>query len=102
MPVQWKVEEFVTLGRMTFFLIYARYRAVVIVPTRELAVQVYNETRKYAYGTVVTCKAVYGGTAVGYQKDELRKVRHYVFRQCVRFLGCHNCCSYAGSFETFC
>jgi len=51
----------------------ARPQAVILAPTRELAVQINTQARKFSMGS--TCKSVvaYGGTSVGYQKSQLQK-----------------------------
>jgi probable ATP-dependent RNA helicase DDX4 len=46
---------------------------VVIAPTRELAIQIKDESRKFAAGSCVNSVVLYGGTSVGYQKDVLRR-----------------------------
>ena len=46
---------------------------LVVAPTRELAVQINDEARKFAYGSSVRCVVSYGGTSVRYQKDQLLK-----------------------------
>ena len=53
-------------------------QAIVIGPTRELVVQIYNEARKYSYGTVVRPVVVYGGTSVGHQARQLEQGSHIV------------------------
>merc|ERR1712142_347819 len=46
-------------------------QALVITPTRELALQIYNEARKFAQGSTVKPVVVYGGTSTGYQARKL-------------------------------
>jgi len=48
-------------------------RALVLVPTRELAVQVRDEFEKLAAGTRIHCVAVYGGKPIKGQIDKLAK-----------------------------
>jgi ATP-dependent RNA helicase DeaD len=48
-------------------------RALVLVPTRELAVQVKDEFEKLAHGTKIHCVAVYGGKPLKGQIDKLAK-----------------------------
>jgi ATP-dependent RNA helicase DeaD len=48
-------------------------RALVLVPTRELAVQVKDEFEKLAHGTKTHCVAVYGGKPIKGQIDKLAK-----------------------------
>jgi ATP-dependent RNA helicase DeaD len=48
-------------------------RALIMVPTRELAVQVKDEFEKLAHGSGVHCVAVYGGKPLKGQIDKLAK-----------------------------
>jgi len=48
-------------------------RALVLVPTRELAVQVKDEFEKLAYGSKLRCVALYGGKPIKGQIDRLAK-----------------------------
>ena len=48
-------------------------RALVLVPTRELAVQVKDEFEKLAHGSGIHCVAVYGGKPIKGQIDKLAK-----------------------------
>ena len=40
-------------------------------PTRELAIQIYNEACKFSHNSVLKTVIVYGGTVVGHQKQKL-------------------------------
>ncbi len=51
----------------------AGVRALVLVPTRELAVQVRDEFEKLAQGSNVHCVAVYGGKPIKSQIDKLAR-----------------------------
>ncbi|KAF7274096.1 hypothetical protein GWI33_013214 [Rhynchophorus ferrugineus] len=42
---------------------------VVVSPTRELAIQIYEQARKFAHNSIVKCAVVYGGTSVSYQRS---------------------------------
>ena len=53
-------------------------QALILVPTRELAVQVHDEFTKLAHGVPVTCTAIYGGAPIRRQIDKLRKGTHAV------------------------
>jgi len=46
--------------------------AVILTPTRELAIQIYDEARKFASGSAVRAGILYGGTGTRYQADNLR------------------------------
>ena len=48
-------------------------QAIMIVPTRELAMQVHDEFTKLAHGLPVHCAAIYGGTPIRRQIERLRK-----------------------------
>jgi ATP-dependent RNA helicase DeaD len=55
-----------------------RPQAVVLVPTRELAVQVRDEVEKLSAGMGVRCAAIYGGTPIRGQIDKLKRGVHVV------------------------
>ena len=46
--------------------------ALVITPTRELAMQIHKETCKFAFNTIVKAALAYGGTSVSYQRNQMR------------------------------
>ncbi|KAK4248872.1 P-loop containing nucleoside triphosphate hydrolase protein [Corynascus novoguineensis] len=46
---------------------------VVVCPTRELAVQIFNEARKFCYRTMLRPCVVYGGGTMRDQEDQLQK-----------------------------
>ena len=48
-------------------------QAIIMVPTRELAVQVHDEAEKLSFGRRVHCAAVYGGKPIRSQIEKLRK-----------------------------
>lgn len=48
-------------------------QAVIVAPTRELAVQIKDEARKFAAGSVLKSVVVYGGTSSGFQLSNLFK-----------------------------
>lgn len=47
--------------------------AVVISPTRELAVQIKDESRKFSAGSGIRSVVAYGGTSTSHQRDQIRK-----------------------------
>ena len=50
-----------------------RVQALVLAPTRELAVQITQEMRKVGAYTGVRMVTIYGGQSIGVQRDELRR-----------------------------
>ncbi|HJU79483.1 MAG TPA: DEAD/DEAH box helicase, partial [Nitrososphaeraceae archaeon] len=48
-------------------------QALIIVPTRELAMQVNNEIRKFSKYMGIRSLAIYGGQSISIQKDQLRR-----------------------------
>jgi len=50
-----------------------RIQALVLAPTRELAVQITQEMRKVGTYTGVRVVTIYGGQSIGLQRDELRR-----------------------------
>ena len=46
---------------------------LIITPTRELAMQITKEGKKFAHGTPIGVMSLYGGTSVSYQYDQLRE-----------------------------
>ena len=42
-----------------------RPECVIITPTRELAIQIYDEARKFSFGTPLKSAIAYGGVATG-------------------------------------
>jgi len=47
--------------------------AVIMAPTRELAIQIHNEARKFATGSVLNVVVVYGGTTSRSQINQLER-----------------------------
>ena len=50
--------------------------ALVLAPTRELASQIYDESRKFAYRSHVRPCVVYGGADIGTQMRDLTRGCH--------------------------
>lgn len=48
-------------------------QVLIVSPTRELTLQIYNEARKFSHDTIYRPVVVYGGTSVGHQ---LRQVEN--------------------------
>ena len=53
-------------------------QALVLAPTRELAVQITQEMRRLAAHIQVRVVTIYGGQSIGIQRDELRRGAHVV------------------------
>ena len=51
-------------------------QAVIITPTRELGIQIYDEARKFSGGCNITSQVVYGGTSVSSQIQNLSRGCH--------------------------
>lgn len=51
-------------------------QALVVAPTRELAVQINMDARKFVHGTMLRPVVVYGGTSVGYQLRQVEQGTH--------------------------
>eukprot|EP00744_Colponema_vietnamica_P000504 GILI01000911.1.p1 GENE.GILI01000911.1~~GILI01000911.1.p1 ORF type:complete len:673 (-),score=210.59 GILI01000911.1:996-3014(-) len=47
--------------------------ALILAPTRELGIQIYEESRKFTYHTTLRCVVVYGGADPRYQLNELSR-----------------------------
>ena len=45
--------------------------AIVVTPTRELAIQIYTEAFKFSRGTILKVHCCYGGTSVGHQLAQI-------------------------------
>jgi len=48
-------------------------QAIIITPTRELAIQIHDEARKFSSGSSVVSQCIYGGTSVMSQRGELSR-----------------------------
>src|SRR5690606_243276 len=48
-------------------------RALILAPTRELCVQIYNEARKFAFGCGLKSLAVYGGVSINAQIERIKQ-----------------------------
>jgi ATP-dependent RNA helicase DeaD len=53
-------------------------QAIILVPTRELAVQVRDEVVKLAFGRRLGCVAVYGGKPIRGQIEKLKQLPHVI------------------------
>lgn len=53
-------------------------QAICVAPTRELALQIYNDCRKFAYETDIRAVVLYGGTSTGYQMRQVENGAHFV------------------------
>ena len=48
-------------------------QVLIISPTRELTMQIYNEARKFTNETIYRPVVVYGGTSVGHQLRQVER-----------------------------
>jgi len=48
-------------------------QAVIVAPTRELAIQIKDEARKFSSSSVLRCVVAYGGTSTGFQLSTLMR-----------------------------
>ncbi|XP_045501788.1 ATP-dependent RNA helicase vasa [Colias croceus] len=54
----------------------AQPQVIIVSPTRELTLQIFNEARKFSYGSIIKVAVAYGGTAVRHQGDQISKGCH--------------------------
>lgn len=54
----------------------AQPQVVIVSPTRELTLQIFNEARKFSFGSVLKIAVAYGGTAVRHQGDNISRGCH--------------------------
>lgn len=50
--------------------------AVIVAPTRELAIQIHQEAKKFAIGSIIKCMILYGGTSTAHQANRLQQGCH--------------------------
>ena len=50
--------------------------AVIVAPTRELAIQIKDEARKFGNGSVLKSVVIYGGTSTGFQISTIMRGTH--------------------------
>ncbi|XP_032573275.1 ATP-dependent RNA helicase vasa isoform X4 [Drosophila sechellia] len=65
---------------------FGRPQAVIVSPTRELAIQIFDEARKFAYETYLKIGIVYGGTSFRHQNDCITKGSHVLIATLGRLL----------------
>jgi len=53
-------------------------KVLIIAPTRELAVQIYEELKSFSKGLGIHSTLVIGGMSIGRQKEELKSSPHFV------------------------
>lgn len=44
---------------------------IVVSPTRELAIQIYEQAKKFAYNSIIKTAVAYGGTSVHHQRNTI-------------------------------
>lgn len=54
-----------------YFIVKYLFQVVIVSPTRELTLQIFNEARKFSYGSILKIAVAYGGTAVRHQGDNI-------------------------------
>ncbi|KAL0820580.1 hypothetical protein ABMA28_006424 [Loxostege sticticalis] len=54
----------------------AQPQVIIVSPTRELTLQIFNEARKFSYGSILKIAVAYGGTAVRHQGDNIARGCH--------------------------
>lgn len=59
-------------------LVIGKPQCFIISPTRELAIQIFNEARKFALGSYLKIQVVYGGTAVKHQGNNIARGSHII------------------------
>ena len=50
--------------------------AIIVSPTRELTLQIFNEARKFSHGSVIRTVVTYGGAATYHQAEQIKKGCH--------------------------
>lgn len=51
-------------------------QVLIVSPTRELTIQIFNECRKFSLGSIIKVNILYGGTGVRHQSDKLNAGCH--------------------------
>uniref|UniRef100_A0A336LJB2 RNA helicase n=1 Tax=Culicoides sonorensis TaxID=179676 RepID=A0A336LJB2_CULSO len=51
---------------------------VIVSPTRELTIQIFNECRKFSYGSIIKVEIAYGGTGTRYQSEKIARGAHII------------------------
>jgi len=67
------VNTLLEAGNFSSYGFSACPKAVVISPTRELAIQIWEQARKFARGSGIKCAVAYGGTSVTFQRKTIEK-----------------------------
>ncbi|XP_066278962.1 ATP-dependent RNA helicase DDX4-like [Branchiostoma lanceolatum] len=53
-------------------------QAICVAPTRELAIQIFSEARKFSYGTMLRPCIAYGGVSVMHHKSQIQRGCHFL------------------------
>lgn len=51
-------------------------QCIILSPTRELAIQIHDNARKFARGSILRSEVIYGGTSVRHQADRVQSGCH--------------------------
>ena len=46
-------------------------RVIIVSPTRELAIQIFEQAKKFAFNSIVKTVVAYGGVSVSYQRNHV-------------------------------
>lgn len=50
----------------------AQPQVIIVSPTRELTIQIYEQARKFAHNSVIRTVVAYGGTSTNYQRGQVQ------------------------------
>lgn len=60
------------------FSVVQEPQALVVAPTRELAVQIFTDAKRFTHGTMLRPVVLYGGTSLGHQLRNVEQGAHIV------------------------
>lgn len=50
----------------------AQPQVVIVSPTRELTIQIYEQARKFSHNSIIRTVVAYGGTSTNYQRGQVQ------------------------------